>query len=96
MKYPYQGGKHSKLLKWMCGIYGAACVKALWDCFLIFDDNYCKQRGYSIEAFKDVLPKLADMPYKTMAKKYESSDNPLKHVRGILEEAIYDKTYNSP
>lgn len=71
LKYPFRGGKHGKLLKWLCNHYEHSGVMALWDLFLNSDDPFFVKGGYSIEVFVTSIPKLADLGYKSVKQKYE-------------------------
>lgn len=69
-KYPFTG-KHSKIIHRLCQIYRHEEIMALWDLFMIADDDFYTRCGHSIECFAQSLPKLLDSSYKQIAKKYE-------------------------
>ncbi|HDY89841.1 MAG TPA: hypothetical protein ENH82_17205 [bacterium] len=69
--YPFQGGKHGKILKWLCSFYEHAGVMALWDLYLASDDDFYRKAGWSIEVFKISIPKLVDSGWKSIKQKYE-------------------------
>jgi len=82
-KYPFQGGKHGKILKWLCSTYEPSGVMALWDLYLESDADFHKQVGYTIEVFGMSIPKLVDGPWKSIKQKYVKKEG-LMPVRDIL------------
>jgi len=70
-KYPFNRGKDAKLLNRLCDFYEPWGVAALWDCYLICNSEFAQKTGYTIGIFKIMIPKLVDMSWKPIARKYD-------------------------
>lgn len=91
-KYVFNG-KHAKLIKNLCRVYDHASIMALWDLYLLQEDDFYIKCGYSIGCFCTSMPKLVDLPYKNLSRKYESvlhpeisSNNPLSKLNIDMKE----------
>lgn len=67
-KYPFIGGKHGKLIKWLLSLYEPYEVKAMWDTYLNNDTKYFKQNGYKLEVFCSCITQLEG--WRSLANNY--------------------------
>ena len=85
--YPFQGGKHGQILKWLCRIYDHSMIMALWDLYLASDDDFYRKAGWSIEVFKISIPKLVDGGWRSLKQKYDK-DSGMMSAKSILMQVV--------
>lgn len=57
-KYPFNGGKDGKTIKWLRELYGDDDIKAYIVAFFDLDDEFIQQSGFGLGVFRGCLPKV--------------------------------------
>ena len=58
VKYPFQGGKDGKTIKWLLEFYSADDIKVYIAAFFELEDDFIENSGYSLGVFRGCLPKV--------------------------------------
>lgn len=57
-KYPFNGGKDGKTIKWLREIYSDEDIKSYMTAFFEIDDDFIQDSGYGLGVFRGCLPKV--------------------------------------
>jgi len=57
-KYPFQGGKDGKTVKWLLELYSDEDVRSFMSAFFEMDDDFIQNSGYGLGVFRGCLPKV--------------------------------------
>lgn len=57
-KYPFQGGKDGKTVKWLLELYSDDDVRAFMAAFFDLEDDFIQNSGFGLGVFRGCLPKV--------------------------------------
>lgn len=57
-KYPFQGGKDGKTIKWLLELYSEDDARTFMAAFFDLEDDFIQNSGYGLGVFRGCLPKV--------------------------------------
>lgn len=57
-KYPFNGGKDGKTVKWLREMYSDDEIRTYMSAFFELDDDFVRDNGHSLPLFRGCLPKV--------------------------------------
>jgi hypothetical protein len=79
-KYPFQGGKDGKTIKWLREMYEDDDIQQFMTGFFEIEDDFIQNSGYSLGVFRGTLPKV--IQFVKRDKQQPKSKAP-SNLRGI-------------
>jgi len=68
VRYPVNGGKDSKLVKDLLGLYSQVELESFISAYFLMEDPFFRETGYSLGCFRGCLPKVIRHCHETLAK----------------------------